>query len=134
MALIKCPECGTQISDRANSCPHCGCPLGPGANGVLKVKFTENTVFPSASFNVKVSFDGKTETLSFKGARTEFEVPNDGKMHTLRIDCKYGIHVTNATYDIKPGESRWYSVEYFKGAFTGDWRIHDRTEQQIYRW
>lgn len=24
MALIKCPECGKEISDRANSCPNCG--------------------------------------------------------------------------------------------------------------
>ena len=26
MALIKCPECGREISDKAESCPHCGCP------------------------------------------------------------------------------------------------------------
>ena len=28
MALISCPECGKQISDKASSCPHCGCSLG----------------------------------------------------------------------------------------------------------
>jgi len=28
MALIKCKECGKEISDKAVSCPHCGCPLG----------------------------------------------------------------------------------------------------------
>lgn len=27
MALIKCPECGKEISDRAVSCPHCGYPI-----------------------------------------------------------------------------------------------------------
>ncbi len=27
MALSNCPECGAQISDRADSCPHCGYPL-----------------------------------------------------------------------------------------------------------
>lgn len=27
MALIKCSECGKEISDRASSCPHCGCPV-----------------------------------------------------------------------------------------------------------
>lgn len=27
MALIKCPECGKEISDRADACIHCGCPL-----------------------------------------------------------------------------------------------------------
>lgn len=27
MALIKCPECGKEISDQAASCPNCGCPI-----------------------------------------------------------------------------------------------------------
>lgn len=32
MALIKCPECEREISDKAVSCPGCGCPV---ENGVL---------------------------------------------------------------------------------------------------
>ena len=27
MALIKCSECGKEISDKANNCPNCGCPI-----------------------------------------------------------------------------------------------------------
>ena len=27
MAIISCPECGKQVSDRAASCPECGCPI-----------------------------------------------------------------------------------------------------------
>ena len=27
MALIKCPECGKEISERAQSCLNCGCPI-----------------------------------------------------------------------------------------------------------
>ena len=27
MALIKCPECGEEISEKAQSCPHCGHPM-----------------------------------------------------------------------------------------------------------
>lgn len=27
MSLIKCAECGKEISDKAGSCPHCGCPM-----------------------------------------------------------------------------------------------------------
>ena len=27
MALINCPECAKEISDKAKSCPNCGCPL-----------------------------------------------------------------------------------------------------------
>jgi len=37
MALIRCPECGREVSDRAEACPNCGYPLRPsvpGARGV----------------------------------------------------------------------------------------------------
>lgn len=27
MALIKCPECGKEISDKASNCPSCGYPI-----------------------------------------------------------------------------------------------------------
>lgn len=27
MALIKCPECGKEFSDKAQACPNCGCPI-----------------------------------------------------------------------------------------------------------
>lgn len=27
MALIQCPECGKEVSDKARKCPHCGYPL-----------------------------------------------------------------------------------------------------------
>lgn len=30
MALIKCPECGKKISDKATACIHCGCPIERG--------------------------------------------------------------------------------------------------------
>ena len=32
MALIKCRECGKEISDRAGACPGCGAPLGNGSS------------------------------------------------------------------------------------------------------
>ena len=31
MALIKCPECGNTISDKASNCPKCGCPVSYAA-------------------------------------------------------------------------------------------------------
>lgn len=27
MAMIKCKECGNEISDKAKTCVHCGCPI-----------------------------------------------------------------------------------------------------------
>lgn len=29
MALIHCPECGREISDKASACPGCGYPIAP---------------------------------------------------------------------------------------------------------
>jgi len=28
MALVKCSECGKEVSDKAGACPHCGNPMG----------------------------------------------------------------------------------------------------------
>lgn len=30
MALIRCSECGKEVSDKANKCPNCGCPISTG--------------------------------------------------------------------------------------------------------
>lgn len=32
MALIKCKECGKEISDQAHACPNCGCPVKMNKN------------------------------------------------------------------------------------------------------
>jgi len=32
MALIKCPECGTEVSDKAEKCPKCAYPIKPESN------------------------------------------------------------------------------------------------------
>lgn len=36
MALIKCPECGKEFSDKAQACPNCGCPTSEAKNQELK--------------------------------------------------------------------------------------------------
>ena len=38
MALITCPECSKEISDKVVSCPHCGFPLNKDAIETQKVK------------------------------------------------------------------------------------------------
>lgn len=36
MALIRCPECGKEFSDKAQACPNCGCPTSEAKNQELK--------------------------------------------------------------------------------------------------
>lgn len=44
MALIKCPECGKEISDRAEKCPNCGCPIEEQKNEVDSKTVSINNV------------------------------------------------------------------------------------------
>jgi uncharacterized membrane protein YvbJ len=44
MALIKCEECGKEISDKAASCPHCGCPLNSNEKKELEVMNKTNLI------------------------------------------------------------------------------------------
>ena len=66
MALIKCKECGKEISDKAEMCPNCGCPIElkkifacekcgtivddnaifcPNCNGLFEIKYSKNKRF-----------------------------------------------------------------------------------------
>lgn len=64
MALIKCPECGKEVSDKAKSCIHCDCPLEElRTDGIVKIKMPLNiagslNIF--GSFNICIITDIKT--------------------------------------------------------------------------
>ncbi len=82
MALITCPECGKQISDRASTCIHCGCPFEKDTNVSKKIvrygkpersSKTEQlfkSVFPNAGWEALYSgqqyivIDGVTENFA----------------------------------------------------------------------
>lgn len=40
MAMIKCPECGKEVSDKARSCPNCGNPMTDNQLSFVKDKLT----------------------------------------------------------------------------------------------
>lgn len=44
MAIISCPECGKQISDRAASCPNCGCPISAAPTEILSAQSNAATI------------------------------------------------------------------------------------------
>ena len=49
MALISCPECGKEVSDRAPACIHCGYPLSSAHRMRTSAPSQGPTALPSAS-------------------------------------------------------------------------------------
>ena len=47
MSLIKCPECGHEVSDLAAACPQCGCPIAKSAN--IQMPQAPNTPQPNVT-------------------------------------------------------------------------------------
>ena len=61
MSLIKCPECGQQISDKAEKCPHCGLPSSYFT--IQKSEKKGEEVDYSNISNILISFDSDYNEL-----------------------------------------------------------------------
>ena len=58
MSLIRCPECGNSISDRAEKCPHCGLPASYFSSLIKNASHTEEPGLDYKNLqNVLISFE-----------------------------------------------------------------------------
>lgn len=98
MALIKCPECGREISDTASACPGCGAPVrkpgclvhferpramlvGSAVNGVVYVDGQQvGSASNGASFDVYLTYGAIASLLK---AKLPVCWPPDAPMQTL---------------------------------------------------
>lgn len=69
MSLIKCPECGKDVSDKSKICIHCGFPISSDENNRIFKTDTiigypcKNCGIYNAAFTVKTSDENKTEAI-----------------------------------------------------------------------
>lgn len=63
MALVKCKECGKEISDKAVTCPNCGCPTSVESNiasSTNKESESEQYKFPDTTiYRIQEKKDSK---------------------------------------------------------------------------
>ncbi len=89
MALIKCPECGKEVSDRAQACIHCGCPLTTLSKKVkIKMPMYSSTAFIK---NKKYSILDSNNNALWSGEIgkiAEFEIATPIE---IKIKCLWGI-------------------------------------------
>ena len=69
MSLIKCKECGNEISNKAQKCPRCGIPLSNNSNG--------NTVRKILAFIFGFMLLIIGLSMSFNGTSKILETSND---------------------------------------------------------
>lgn len=60
MALIKCPECGKEISDKAVSCPNCGVPIAKASvEKKIPITFSREKAMKLSAVNANVIIDNE---------------------------------------------------------------------------
>ncbi len=88
MALIKCPECAKEISDRASCCPNCGCPVEEMiTSGVVKIKLprteqiADGWVGLFSSKNASISSNGLAIWKGKHGETASFTIDEPTRIH-----------------------------------------------------
>lgn len=65
MALIKCCDCGGQVSERALSCPHCGCPIDKIKE--TSISDTQKIIYDDTVFEIEgtilIKYTGKSDIV-----------------------------------------------------------------------
>lgn len=101
MALINCPECNKEISEKANTCPSCGFPIGNIDNQLSTTNVQEITcpTFPSdlSIGGQIVNWGGDAAfTGDFRAEDNIVRVISPGGIKVLLH--KSGINITNSLY------------------------------------
>ena len=60
MALINCPECNNQVSDKAKSCPHCGFPISD-----IQTKQNSNEKYNIVFISYSSNNNNKIKTIGY---------------------------------------------------------------------
>ena len=108
MALIKCPECGKEVSDKAEACIHCGFPL---PKSELIVHGLTQQVLGGT---VKIFLNGVQVASVGKGEKVVIPIEADSM---LSVKC--GINFIKEQRLIKAGKRTVINIIYnrLSGAF-----------------
>lgn len=113
MALITCPECGQQVSDKAQTCIHCGSPLKVDKTVKIKI-FRYTSTFMFVTLKVTITDEnGKVLWEGPSGSVAIFEVDKETK---ITLTPEKGLH-TPLTGVVKPGH-KYQTVNDMSKAFS----------------
>lgn len=144
MALIKCGECGNEVSDKATACPKCGAPVAQTASvaaarprkksspvaGIVSLLVLAGLLSMCFGGNDKSS---KTETADKQCAADDLQCKGDKLVVAASVYCKapverlakHSVRWTDGTLELKFSRFRW--ADKAKGSLT---MIGDKAEFQ----
>ena len=96
MALIKCPECGKEISDKATACPNCGMPLRREDRGTYDIIITREKQKFLVNPKIKVTVDTTNKYILDKNG--SITIPLTTGSHTILFSS--GIRKTQTNIDV----------------------------------
>lgn len=88
MALISCPECGREISDRAVSCPNCGCPIKMVETKIM-VKASSQFVGLACSYAIYDNNDNEVTRLK-PGESYVAKLPDSRVIYSVKLKGAFG--------------------------------------------
>jgi zinc-ribbon domain len=100
MPLVKCPDCGNEISPSAPSCPHCGrpntAPRPPTKKRMSPVKLTVLIIIAFGVISVAQKCDNKSPASSTHNSAAPVETPEQAAARVKRdqIDKEATVSLT----------------------------------------
>ncbi len=91
MALIKCSECGKEISSKAKSCPNCGCPIN------------DEITLPKKKIIIKKCFHLALRTSVFIDNQPVGEI-GVGANKTIELELPSGTHYIGLNTGVRHGD------------------------------
>ena len=92
MAMIKCPECGNMVSDKALHCIHCGTPLQINKSVKIKIpRFVTGMMSQKAS-EAELHYNGKILWKGFCGQVANIEIEMEKANISILIKEAYTGH------------------------------------------
>lgn len=92
MALLKCPECQHDVSDKATACPHCGYPMNSPTNSKPRVRNGKPTKLPNG-YGTIYKLPGK-RSKPFRAVKTDKWVLDGITGRSKQIRSTIGYYAT----------------------------------------
>lgn len=112
MAMIKCPECGKEVSDKASTCPSCGCPVNGQKKGVdPKIIIAVVAVAIIAVIVILVIPKGNNSNVETKTVTNEVVEEPQVKSETMDMLFDLSSYIGKAEDDVIDEIKQKYNAE-----------------------